>query len=329
MANSMTASPPIAVITPAYNAAGTIARAVRSALALPEVAEVLVVDDASPDDTVRAAREAANGDPRLRVVIQAENRGPSAARNRAIAETSAPLIAILDADDFFIPGRFAPILATPDWDLCADNIAFVPPEEPFRFAHTAAENAEAITVQFEEFVLRNISTRKRNRGELGFLKPVMRRAFLERHRLKYCESCRLGEDFLLYVEALARGARFKILPHCGYGAVVRQESLSSRHATNDLKALIECEQALLRSVPLDAGQAKALNTHLLSVQRKLVHRQVLDTRKERGLVRGVLSAVQRPSAALDILLDRAVPPPPPVASPKLLLSAADFERFRA
>ena len=45
------ASPKVAVIVAAYNVAETIAKAVTSALAQPETAEVVVVDDASEDHT--------------------------------------------------------------------------------------------------------------------------------------------------------------------------------------------------------------------------------------------------------------------------------------
>ncbi|MFG3656131.1 glycosyl transferase family A, partial [Klebsiella pneumoniae] len=44
------------------------------------------------------------------------------------------------------------------------------------------------------FIDGNISRRGASRGEIGFLKPVMRRAFLDAHGLRYDEKLRLGED---------------------------------------------------------------------------------------------------------------------------------------
>ena len=126
----------ICVVIAAKNAADTIATAVRSALQEALVSEVVVVDDGSSDDTAGAARSVDDGSGRLQIISLEKNQGPSAARNRAIAASSAPLIAILDADDFFFPGRFEPMLALGDWDMLADNIAFisdpaaaVPPEK--------------------------------------------------------------------------------------------------------------------------------------------------------------------------------------------------------
>jgi succinoglycan biosynthesis protein ExoU len=115
----------VAVIIAAHNAAATIARAVRSALTEPETAEVIVVDDASTDGTVEAARAADDGTGRLSILAQPVNRGPAAARNVAIASANSPIVAILDSDDFFLAGRLSELLKLGEWDLVGDNIAFV------------------------------------------------------------------------------------------------------------------------------------------------------------------------------------------------------------
>jgi hypothetical protein len=116
----------ICTVIAAHNAADTIARAVKSALAEPETAEVIVVDDASADGTAARARAADDSSGRLKILTQPANAGPSAARNRAIAESKAPWIAILDADDFFLPERFKRLLALEsDADFIADDIGQV------------------------------------------------------------------------------------------------------------------------------------------------------------------------------------------------------------
>ncbi len=92
-----TDNPQIAVIIAAYNAAATLERAVRSALAQPETAEVCVVDDASTDEMPAIAQRLASMDARVHVLRQPRNAGPAAARNAALAATDAPWIAILDS----------------------------------------------------------------------------------------------------------------------------------------------------------------------------------------------------------------------------------------
>ena len=61
-------TPSVSVVITAHDAAATIGDAVRSALAEPETAEVIVVDDASRDATVAAAEAAGGNDGRLRVI---------------------------------------------------------------------------------------------------------------------------------------------------------------------------------------------------------------------------------------------------------------------
>jgi len=97
-------SPTVDVIIPAHNAAKFLAEAIESALAQqgPSL-RVIVVDDGSTDDTAAIARS--YGDAVL--VVSQINRGLAAARNRGIAESTAPYLAFLDADDIWRPGKLA------------------------------------------------------------------------------------------------------------------------------------------------------------------------------------------------------------------------------
>ena len=185
----------VCVIIPAYNAAATIADAVRTSLAEPEVAQVIVVDDASADETAAAARSAAQGDARLTVLACSSNGGPAAARNLALDAARSPWVAVVDSDDFLLPGRFARLLAAADGDLVADNILFVDdatrPEQARPDEH-ATEGI--IDIDLAAFVRANLP-QGGDRGEWGFLKPIIRRDFLQRHGLRYDERLRLGEDY--------------------------------------------------------------------------------------------------------------------------------------
>ena len=117
---SPTVSPPprVAVIVPAYGVAHLLGEALRSLQAQTLTAwECLVIDDGAPDN-VAAAVAPFLADPRIRFVATA-NRGVSAARNRAIAETTAPYIALLDGDDMFRPDYLETTVTVLDCDPTA------------------------------------------------------------------------------------------------------------------------------------------------------------------------------------------------------------------
>ncbi|WP_275789071.1 glycosyltransferase family 2 protein [Pararhizobium gei] len=293
----MRANANVCVIIAAKNAAATIGRAVRSALAEPETAEVVVIDDGSSDETAAIARQADDGTARLKIARFEVNQGPAAARNRAISISTAPVIAILDADDFFFPGRLKNLVSHRDWDFIADNIAFVD-EENAATAHLALDDFDAAprAISLLEFIEGNISKRGVRRGEIGFLKPLMRRAFLDEHRLRYQESLRLGEDYDLYVRALTKGARYTIIHSCGYGAVVRGNSLSGSHRTIDLQRLYEADRAILAENTL-SGEARTLvSRHERHIRRRYELREFLDVKKRSGAAAALLHALLRPSA---------------------------------
>lgn len=286
----------VCVIIAAKNAAATIARAIGSALREPQVGEVLVVDDGSSDDTAEVSLAADDGSGRLRILRLETNQGPAFARNHAIAHSTAPMIAILDADDFFLPGRFDMLLSGADWDFVADNIVFIDARDAHRNQQVPVFAAEPRFLDLTAFVEGNISRRGAARGEIGFLKPVMRRSFLDAQRLRYREELRLGEDYDLYARALARSARYKVVHNCGYGAVVRHDSLSGQHRTLDLQRLYEADRALLQSGDLPPRARRAIAQHERHIRGRFELRRFLDEKRERGLAVAALRALTRPDA---------------------------------
>ena len=86
----------VSAIIPAYNAEAYLRDALDSVLAQTHpVTECMVVDDGSVDGTAAVAAEYA---PQVRVVQQ-ENSGVAAARNRGASEAACDLLSFLDADD--------------------------------------------------------------------------------------------------------------------------------------------------------------------------------------------------------------------------------------
>jgi succinoglycan biosynthesis protein ExoU len=277
------------VIIAAWNRADTIERAIRSVAAEEAVKSVIVVDDASTDDTAARAEALLPTFPKLKILRQPRNGGPSAARNLALAASDANWISILDGDDYMQPGRLAHLIAqSGDADFVADDLLQIDEDASPTTAPRPLLNIDAswpATVTLRDFVLGNISRRGRLRREMGFLKPIMRRSFLRQHHLQYDDEVRLGEDYLLYAAALAHGARFRLTPAAGYVAVMRSGSLSGRHSRQDLEALLRGDRRLVARPELAPGDRRALQLHCRHIDGKIRWLVVIEAVKDRDLPR--------------------------------------------
>ncbi len=294
----------VSVVIAAHDASGTLDRAVMSALAEPETLEVIVVDDASADSTRAVAYTAAQRDARVRVLPLDVNAGPGAARNRALDVAEGRWLAILDADDVFLPGRLRRLVACRETEIVADNIVFGSAtavagisRRPAKSEFFAFEPLDAVA-----FVKGNLPQRGIARGELGFLKPLLSREFLIRHGLRYDESLRLGEDYDLYLRMLLAGARMRLTRQPGYGAEIRPGSLSARHRTEDLVRLTEALSRYASKPGLERTLARALRTHLRALERRRDHRVFLELRRTAGAGPALRYAFGTPSRAPGIAL---------------------------
>lgn len=96
----------VSVIVPAYNAASFIRTSINSLRNQSwRNLEILVVDDASEDNTCEIVSETARIDPRVRLIKSEINRGDSYARNLALAQAKGDFVTLPDADDFAHPRK--------------------------------------------------------------------------------------------------------------------------------------------------------------------------------------------------------------------------------
>lgn len=289
--------PEVAILIAAWSAEKTLERAVLSAQAQDAAVEIIIVDDASPDGTLALAQKLAEGDPRIKVLAQAQNGGPAAARNRAIAESTAPWLAVLDSDDFMEPDRLSKLLAlarTNDADFVADDIYKVAEDDPDgpRSRMYSDEPLGEQWLTTADFINANLSAKHGGRRELGFLKPLMRRSFLEAEEIAYVDMI-LGEDYVLYANALASGARFLLTDPAGYVAVVRPDSLSGWHPTHAHADLMAADQALLNRPDLPDDARAALEVHKREQHKKWAWRRLIDAKRDKSLS-AALSAFNAP-----------------------------------
>src|SRR4051794_8997762 len=102
---NMSDHPRVSVIIPVYNDEANLGEAVESVMGQTFTSwEVLVVDDDSTDGTPALAASLAARDSRVRVLHPGRNVGAPAARDFALRHARGELIALLDSDDYFLPG---------------------------------------------------------------------------------------------------------------------------------------------------------------------------------------------------------------------------------
>lgn len=297
----MTSDPLVSVVVPMFGAERTVAAAVESALGqtLREI-EVIAIDDASPDGSADAAVRAAAGDRRFRLIRLARNGGVSVARNAGIAAARGTWIGLLDADDRYLPERLALLLAdrrASSADLMADDMLVrelatgAPPTHAFP-AEQMAARGRVDAVAF-------VAADRPEWGPraAGFMKPIMRRAFLARAELAYVPGLDGSEDFHLYVTALLRGGRLYYAPHATYAYAMAEASLS-RSDPDRVRRAIAGASDLLRVEASERGATdvvQALDRRMNDFTNWLAYRRIVDAVRARRPLEAIRSCMAHPS----------------------------------
>ena len=116
-------TPTVSVVVPCYRYGSFLPEVVSSTLAQPGVqVEVIIVDDASPDDSGAVARQLAEADPRVRVIQHEVNQRHIRTYNDGIAAATGDYLVLLSADDLLAPGALARATALMEHD---PSVSFV------------------------------------------------------------------------------------------------------------------------------------------------------------------------------------------------------------
>jgi glycosyltransferase involved in cell wall biosynthesis len=146
----------LTVIIPAYNAGrflGEAIASIRSQHRGPD--EIIVVDDASTDDTAVVAADLGSD---IRVLKQPVNLGPAATRNSGIKVATGTVIAFLDADDLWPPQAMAVLLSrleqSPYAAIAAGQIKVIGDTMPVRPNANLNESLDGFALNFGCCVIR-------------------------------------------------------------------------------------------------------------------------------------------------------------------------------
>ncbi len=237
----------ISAIIPTWNRAGLLERAIHSVLLQrPGPAEVIVVDDGSTDDTPALVRAlAGRAAIPIRLLRQEENRGAAAARNRGIEAATGTLLAFLDSDDWWLPGK----LARQEAAMAAhpDSLISHTREQWFRHGRRVNQKKKHDPPDGDIFAP------SLGMCVVGMSTVMARPELFDRYGL-FDEGLPCCEDYDLWLRLGCREP-FLLVPEALTGKDGgRPDQLSVRHRMGMDRHRIHSIRSLLESGRLDAGQ---------------------------------------------------------------------------
>ncbi len=294
--------PVVSIAIANFNGGRFLADAVRSALDQSLAAiEVIIVDDASTDDSLERARAFAEADPRVVVDVLAVNGGPAAARNRALDLARGRWLAVLDNDDMMHPDRLERLIALAERegaDIIADDLLVFQdgrPEQTRRLLEGRRGRAPD-WVSLADYIRETAVAHRR--ANLGYLKPVLR---LDRWRasgVRYDETMRIAEDSDLVMRLIRAGLSFRIEPDLGYFYRKHDQSISHRLGARTLSAMVQAEDRFRSNLDNPpANVRRALDASRTGLKDAVAFDALMQALKDRRPGRALAAAIGRPSAA--------------------------------
>jgi succinoglycan biosynthesis protein ExoO len=282
-------APSVTVVMANFNGANWIAQAIESVQKQTLVDwELIVVDDASTDASIDIVRAAAGKDSRIVLLTSPFNAGPSAARNRGLANARGRWITILDSDDTFADDRLASLLAEAESSsvgIVADDLFIMNPGGLLT-GHTLLGLRINRTFDASELV---------KAPHLGYLKPMIKAELLM--GIRYDEHLRSGEDFDLLLRVLVKhDARMVVYPAMGYHYRRRNDSLSTDKSADRqaLRGMLDANTRFRASHALSGRLGHACASRQRSLEASLRWVDVTEAIRERRFATAVRHTLDHP-----------------------------------
>ncbi|MEH1875422.1 glycosyltransferase family 2 protein [Nostoc sp.] len=279
-------NPKVSVIIPAYNTEAYIAKAIESVLeqTLTDI-ELIIVDDASTDKTVEVAKSFT--DPRLKVIVNQQNLGAAAARNRALRAAQGEWIAVLDSDDWYAPERLSKLVSLADEinaDMIADDLYLINDGETSPWSTLIQESEERIDKILQIDIVYFVETDVYGQPglHLGLSKPLFKREFLVKHGIEYDDAIRMGQDFWIDMKCLIKGARFFLEPKPYYFYRSRPGSLVHKSQLPRLNQYLSATTSFMQQeiVKTNPALMRALSYNNSVYKKYLAYYQVIEPLKQ-------------------------------------------------
>lgn len=289
--------PLVSVVAANFNGGAYLTVAIRSVLeqSLTDL-ELIIVDDASSDDSIAVIQAAAAGDPRIKLIGQPRNQGPAAARNRALEVARGRWIAVLDTDDMMADDRLERLVERGEADgadIVVDNLMV--------FDDRGLGTAQPLLPLHKHLIARWITladylaaNRLYDRTpSLGYLKPLFRADSMG--ALRYRESLRVGEDYDLVLRQLLAGAAMRFEPLPLYRYRKRAGSISHVLKREHIVAMMAADRSLEPEFAKhDRAVQRQQRARWRSLERALVYDSIISQLKARQTAPALGLALARP-----------------------------------
>ncbi len=297
-------SPPtVSVIIANHNGGRFIQDALASCLRQTlKTIEIIVIDDASTDDSVGRVGACALLDDRIRLIQLNGQHGPGGARNHGLATARGIWLAVLDSDDIMHPQRLSQLVEAAERrgaEIVADNQLLFDDArvQPSRILIDVSDLPEDGLISTVDYINSNrLFTRSM---PLGYLKPLMLRSFLASNGIEYDPSLPIAEDYDLVLRLLLAGARFHVQPQVTYFYRRHSHSISHRLSKSTLLPMIRADDDLrtTRAAILDPSIRQALDRRLATIGRAIDFDTLVQELKARRWGRALRLCVRRPGVA--------------------------------
>lgn len=283
--------PKVSIIIPAYNAEKYLPEALNSAInqTLADI-EIIIVDDASSDNTLNILNQYSVKDKRIQIVKNETNMGILASRYNALQISTGKYVMFLDADDRLVANACELLSSTmekysfdlvqfntmiDDAETLADKDSIDGLKQYLKTPNGPFPHKEGGML---EYVIR---------GELpcSVWNKIYNREVLLKALMWYkCERIQMSEDFLLTIMVLSYVANFGVVDQALYvyrfGPGMSTGSLISEKSVTNYALMSKVDYLLKKWIP-NTGIDEVLQKKILEFSEKKIHKDILDCFVER------------------------------------------------
>lgn len=291
----------VSIIIPVYNAEKYIGEAIKSVLAQTYSRfELIIVDDASTDRSVEIIRSF--NDYRIHLIQHDKNRGPGAARNTAIEVAQGEWVAILDADDQWLPERIEKLIkiashSGEEYFISDDMLlAFDTPTglkiwgSSWKIYYKFYCNGNFNDVSLEEF------------AQMGFpvIKPLIPLKKIKKFNIRFPEDIFFGEDLYFWIKLLKNGLKLRLVCDNLYLYRITPGSLTSN--PNKFEHLIKMNEKLLMEENFTARERAIFESQLKKVYKENQYNKFTTAIKQKKIKEAILLSINKPNLLWMLLL---------------------------